>query len=69
MTEDDDFDIVVHALQTHRDKLWKMTQSNMNNDMFNVMDQIRLEQIDQLDGAIKCHKVQNCVVTDLPAGA
>jgi hypothetical protein len=43
-----------------------MTQSNMNNDMFNVMDQIRLEQIDQLDNAIKCHKVQKSVVTDLP---
>ena len=69
MTDDDDFDIVVHVLQTHRDILWKMTQSNMNNDMFNVMDQIRLEQIDQLDGAIKCHKVQKSVVTDLPAGA
>jgi hypothetical protein len=69
MTEDDDFDIVVHALQIHRDKLWKMTQSNMNSDMFNVMDQIRLEQIDQLDNAIKCHKVQKSVVTDLPAGA
>jgi len=69
MTDDDDFDIVVHTLQIHRDKLWKMTQSNMNNDMFNVMDQIRLEQIDQLDNAIKCHKVQKSVVTDLPAGA
>ena len=69
MTEDDDFDVVVHVLQTHRDILWKMTERNMNNDMFNVMDQIRLEQIDQLDNAIKCHKVQNCVVTDLPAGA
>ena len=65
MTEDDDFDIVVHVLQTHRDILWKMTQSNMNNDMFNVMDQIRLEQIDQLDNAIKCQEVQYCVVTEL----
>ena len=58
MTEDDDFDIVVHVLQTHRDILWKMTECNMNSDMFNVMDQIRLKQIDQLDNAIKCHKVQ-----------
>jgi len=66
MTEDDDFDIVVYALQIQRDKLWKMTQSNMNNDMFNVMNQIRLEQIDQLDNAIKCHKVQKSVVTELP---
>ena len=59
MTEDDEFDVVVHALQTHRDILWKMTQSNMNSDMFNIMDQIRLEQIDQLDSAIKCHKVHS----------
>jgi hypothetical protein len=29
------------------------------------MDQIRLEQIDQLDNAIKCHKVQKSVVTEL----
>ena len=64
---DDEFDVVVHALQTHRDILWKMTQSNMNSDMFNIMDQIRLEQIDQLDSAIKCHKVQCKRTSDIQA--
>jgi hypothetical protein len=29
-----------------------MTQQNMNAESFNMMDQIRLEQIDQLDKAI-----------------
>ena len=61
MTEDDDFDIVIHVLQTHRDKLWKMTKSNMNSEFMSmgIMDDIRLEQIDQLDNAIKWYKMQN----------
>jgi hypothetical protein len=48
----DDFDIVMHTLQERKDHLWKMTQSNMNHDMFNVMDQIRLEQIQELNEAM-----------------
>jgi hypothetical protein len=48
----EDYDVVVDVLQKHRAILWKMTQQNMNADSFNVMDQIRLEQIDQLDKAI-----------------
>jgi len=48
----DNFDVITHALQEHRAKLWKLTQSNMNMDMFNIMDQIRLEQIDTLDKEI-----------------
>jgi hypothetical protein len=52
MNEEKDFDVVIDVLQKHRAILWKMTQQNMNGDMFNVMDQIRLEQIDQLDRAI-----------------
>jgi len=51
MTEED-YDVVIDALQKQRDILWKMTQQNMNADMFNIMDQIRLEQIDQLDKAM-----------------
>jgi len=35
-----------------KDSLWKITQSNMNMDMFNVMDQIRLEQIQELNEAM-----------------
>ncbi len=50
---DKEYDIVLDTLQKQRDKLWKMTQSNMNHDLFNIMDQIRLEQIDQLDKAMK----------------
>jgi hypothetical protein len=48
----EDYDVVVDVLQKHRAILWKMTNLNMNADSFNVMDQIRLEQIDQLDKAI-----------------
>lgn len=47
-----EFDIVIATLQEAKDKLWKMTQSNMNSDMFNVMDQIRLEQIQELNEAM-----------------
>lgn len=48
----EDYDVVLDTLQKQRDILWKMTQSNMNMDMFNIMDQIRLEQIDQLEKAM-----------------
>jgi len=54
--EENDYDVVLDVLQKHRDVLWKMTQSNMNIDMFNIMDQIRLEQMDQLDKAMKLWK-------------
>ena len=53
---DDDYDVVIDVLQKHKDKLWKMTQSNMNHDMFNIMDDIRLEQISQLEQAITLWK-------------
>ena len=49
---EEDYDVVVDVLQKHREKLWMMTNLNMNADSFNIMDQIRLEQIDQLDKAI-----------------
>lgn len=49
---DDDFNVVRAALQERRDKLWKMTQRNMNSGSFNIMDSLRLEQIEKLDGAI-----------------
>ena len=52
----EDYDVVLDTLQKQRDILWKMTQSNMNHDMFNIMDQIRLEQIDQLDKAMAMWK-------------
>lgn len=52
MNEEAEYDVVLDTLQKQRDILWKMTQSNMNSDMFNIMDQIRLEQIDQLEKAM-----------------
>ena len=53
MTQDEEeYDIVLAVLQQKRDGLWRMTQQNMNADMFNIMDQIRLEQIDKLDKAM-----------------
>lgn len=52
MSQEQEYDVVIDVLQKHKDKLWKMTQSNMNLDMFNMMDQIRLEQISQLEKAI-----------------
>jgi hypothetical protein len=51
-TMDKEFDIVIHTLQERKDHLWKMTQSNMNTDTFNIMDQIRLEQIQELNEAM-----------------
>ena len=53
-SEDDRYDVVVDTLTEKKDKLWKITQQNINADMFNIMDQIRLEQIYQLDKAIQC---------------
>jgi len=57
MTEEE-FDIVIHTLQEKRDKLWKMTERNMNSEYigFNIMDDIRLKQISQLDNAINMWK-------------
>ncbi len=49
----EEYDVVIDTLQKHREQLWKMTQSNMNTGSFNIMDTIRLEQIDKLDDAIK----------------
>jgi demethoxyubiquinone hydroxylase (CLK1/Coq7/Cat5 family) len=58
MTEED-YDVVVDVLQKHYDKLLKMTQQNMNADMDNIMDQIRLEQCAQLGKAIIMWKTRS----------
>ena len=52
MSNSEEFDIVIATLQEKKDKLWKMTQSNMNMDMMNLMDDIRLEQIQELNEAM-----------------
>jgi hypothetical protein len=50
----DDYDVVVDTLQKHHDKLWKITQQNMNSEFIGmgIMDDIRLEQMAQLTEAI-----------------
>lgn len=52
MNDEKEYDVVLDILQKHRDKLWEMTRKNMNADCFNIMDSIRLEQIDELDDAM-----------------
>jgi hypothetical protein len=58
MNEEVEYDVVIDVLQKHKDILWKMTKSNMDNDMMNIMDDIRLEQISQLEKAIAMWKAQ-----------
>jgi hypothetical protein len=53
---EEQYDVVLSTLEEKRNRLWKMTESNMNMDMMNVMDDIRLEQIQQLDKAIEMWK-------------
>lgn len=54
MMSDEDYDVVIDVLQKHRAKLWEMTRLNMACEFggIGIMDQIRLDQIDQLDKAI-----------------
>ena len=52
MSNSTEFDIVIATLEEKKQKLWKMTQDNMNMDMVNMMDDIRLEQIQELNEAM-----------------
>jgi hypothetical protein len=56
----DDYDVVIDALQKYRDTLWKMTQRNTNSEYIgmNIMDDIRLKQIEELDEAIRERKAR-----------
>jgi hypothetical protein len=56
MSEEKEYDVVLDTLHKKYDVLWKMTQQNVNSDMFNIMDQIRFEQMDQLIKAMKLWK-------------
>ena len=55
MTEEE-FDIVLHTLQEKKDILWRMTEKNMSMNLMNIMDDIRLAQIEQLSKAIAMWK-------------
>jgi hypothetical protein len=53
----EDYDVVVDILQKHYDKLWEMTHSNMNSEYgMSLLDDIRFEQMDQLQQAIDMWK-------------
>ena len=58
-----DFDVVIDALQERYDILWKMTERNMNSEFvgMNIMDDIRLEQMDRLKKAMEFWKSQKGV--------
>jgi transcriptional regulator of heat shock response len=56
MSEEKEYDVVLDTLQKKYDVLWKMTQQNVNSGMFNIMDQIRFEQMDQITKAMKLWK-------------
>lgn len=51
---DDIYDVVIDTLEKKRDSLWSMTIQNMNSDLsgMGIMDDIRIEQIAQLEKAI-----------------
>jgi predicted oxidoreductase (fatty acid repression mutant protein) len=52
MSNSEEFDIVIATLEEKKQKLWKMTQDNMKMDMMNLMDDIRLEQIQEINEAM-----------------
>jgi hypothetical protein len=54
-----EFDIVIDALQTRVDALLKITNQNMEMGMFGIMDKIRLEQIEQLVRAMELWDKRN----------
>lgn len=61
ITEQPDYDVVTDILTKHRNQLWKMTAQNMHSEYIgmNIMDDIRLEQIAQIDKCIKMWKNKN----------
>ena len=53
----EDYDVVIDVLQKHHDKLWNMTQAQMNSEYgMSLLDDIRFEQMDQLQQAIDMWK-------------
>ncbi len=54
MNNSTEYDVVISTLQAKKDSLWRMTQQNMNSEFIgmNIMDDIRLEQIGELNEAM-----------------
>jgi len=61
---EEEYDVVLDVLQKHHDKLWEMTRRNMQSEFIgmNIMDDIRLEQMDQLKQAMKLWRERNDTV-------
>ena len=58
---EEEYDVVLDVLQKHHDKLWEITKRNMQSEYIgmNIMDDIRLEQMDQLKQAMKLWRERN----------
>ena len=58
-----EYDVVLDTLQKQRDILWKMTERNMTSEYLGmgIMDDIRLEQIAELDKAMKLWKSRDAI--------
>ena len=50
-----DYDVVIDVLQKHYDKLLEMTNRNLTSECIglNIMDDIRIRQMEELKHAIK----------------
>lgn len=64
MTEElmavEEYDVVVDVLRKHYDKLWEMNHRNMNSESgMSLMDDIRFEQMEQLQQAIDMWKARD----------
>lgn len=62
MSADEEFSVVVHALSTYRDKLVEMNRRNAASEIMcgmGIMDQIRHEQIEELNEAIDWYRKRN----------
>ena len=58
---ENDYDVVIDVLTKHRDKLQQMVDQNLRSEFFGmgIMDDIRLEQIAQINQCLalwKAHK-------------
>ena len=58
MNDEPDYDVVLDTLQTKYDTLWKITKQNMSLEFMSmgIMDDIRLEQMDELKKAMNMWK-------------
>ncbi len=54
---EEQYDVVIDVLQKHHDKLWNMTRAQMDSEYgMSLMDDIRFEQMEQLQQAIDMWK-------------